>query len=164
MLFDCFFILYYTDEVPNSFSILYILFPIRKKIRKIKISVIWFSCLILICVLLIAVQLVQKKIQNELEKWNQFECGFNVITPTHVPFSFQFFLIALLFLIFDVEIALVLSFPIEPTTIKNISTIFLFILILALGLIYEWQKGKINWSKWMGRISLQENLVNNPNP
>lgn len=107
--------------------------------------------------------LTQKKMKAEKEKWSQIECGFNSINPSHLPFSFQFFLVAVLFLIFDVEIALVLSFPIEPNTTKNTLLIFSFVLILTLGLIYEWQKGKIEWSKWMGRISLQENQVCNPN-
>lgn len=114
--------------------------------------------------LLVATQAVQKIILRDSEKWSQFECGFNVINPPHIPFSFQFFLIALLFLIFDVEIALVLSYPLEPYTTKNRILIFSFISVLTLGLIYEWQKGKVNWSKWMGRISLQENQVYNPNP
>jgi len=150
---------YFTDEVLNSFSIRYILFPIRKKIRNIKISINWLICIMLIVVLFVAVLFTQKKIITEKEKWSQFECGFNTINPPHIPFSFQFFLVAILFLIFDVEIALVLSFPMEPNTTKNTMVVFLFILTLTLGLFYEWQKGKINWSKWMGRFSLQENKV-----
>ncbi len=69
------------------------------------------------------------------------------MVPSHIPFSFQFFLIAILFLIFDVEIALILSFPIEKLNVKNIIFIFSFLLFLTIGLIYEWQKGKVEWSK-----------------
>jgi NADH-ubiquinone oxidoreductase chain 3 len=96
-----------------------------------------------------ATQMVQKKIMPRKEKWNQFECGFSNINPSHLPFSFQFFLIAILFLIFDVEISIVLSYPIERQSIKTSMVIFSFLLILTLGLIYEWQKRKIDWSKWM---------------
>jgi len=59
------------------------------------------------------------------------------MNPPQIPFSFQFFLIALLFLIFDVEIALLLSYPLEIKNIKNLTLIFIFILILTLGLFYE---------------------------
>lgn len=118
----------------------------------------WISSLFLLVVLIVAVQGVQKKIIRENEKWSQFECGFNSINPTHIPFSFQFFLVAILFLIFDIEIALVLSYPIEPSSTKNLRVVFFFIMILAIGLIYEWQKGKINWSKWMGKIFFARKL------
>lgn len=144
-------------------SIKYILFPTKKIKKKIKVTILWRVSFVLILVFAAATMLVQKKITVQKEKWSQFECGFNTITPSHIPFSFQFFLIALLFLIFDVEISLVLSYPIEIKSTKTLIIIALFLSILTIGLIYEWQKRKINWSKWMGRISLQENQVCNPN-
>jgi NADH:ubiquinone oxidoreductase subunit 3 (subunit A) len=146
-----------------SFSTKVRLISNKKDDKKIKISIIWILSLILLMIFLFLIQLTQKKITEQKEKWSQFECGFNLITPAHIPFSFQFFLVALLFLIFDIEIALVLSYPLEITTLKRASFIFLFLAVLSLGLIYEWQKGKINWAKWMGRISLQENQVCHPN-
>lgn len=128
-----------------------------------KILYICIISTVLLGILSLATQIVKKKIMAQKEKWGQFECGFNIITPSHIPFSFQFFLIALLFLIFDVEIALVLSYPIENNLIKSTSLIFLFLLVLFFGLVYEWQKGKIEWSKWMRRVSLQENRANGLN-
>lgn len=110
----------------------------------------------MILVFIILVQGVQKKFHRTKESWSQFECGFNTINPSHIPFSIQFFLVALLFLIFDVEIALILSYPIEPFSIKGILLIFIFITLLTFGLIYEWQKRKIDWSEWAGYDSLQE--------
>jgi NADH-ubiquinone oxidoreductase chain 3 len=86
---------------------------------------------------MLLVQAIQKKARIGKEGWSQFECGFNIINPSHLPFSFQFFIISLLFLIFDVEIALVISYPIEPSLIKGKIIIRLFILILTIGLIYE---------------------------
>jgi len=59
------------------------------------------------------------------------------MNPRHVPFSFQFFLIAILFLIFDVEISIILSYPIEKMGTKNLLIIIIFILTLTIGLIYE---------------------------
>jgi NADH:ubiquinone oxidoreductase subunit 3 (subunit A) len=88
-------------------------------------------------VLFIAIQITQKKINRTKEKGRPFECGLNIMSPSHIPFSFQFFLVALLFLIFDVEIAIILSYPIERTRTKNITAIFSFLIVLTIGLIYE---------------------------
>jgi NADH-ubiquinone oxidoreductase chain 3 len=85
----------------------------------------------------VAIQTVQKKSYISKEKRGPFECGFNSIAPSHIPFSFQFFLVALLFLIFDVEIAIVMSYPIETIRTKNLNIIFLFLATLVIGLIYE---------------------------
>jgi len=82
-------------------------------------------------------KLTKKKVRGRKEKRRSFECGFNIISPSHIPFSFQFFLVALLFLIFDVEIAIILSYPIETTTTKNLTIIFSFLIVLTIGLLYE---------------------------
>jgi len=90
-----------------------------------------------------AIKLIQNKEKSRIDKWNQFECGFNRINPSHIPFSFQFFLISILFLIFDIEITIVLAFPLEYKNIISISLISTFLVVLNIGLIYEWKKGKI---------------------
>jgi len=92
-------------------------------------------------------QIIQKNIKTRKNKWTQFECGFNNINPSHVPFSFQFFMVALLFLIFDVEISAILSYPLETKITKNKIILIRFLIILTIGLIYEWQKRKLDWSK-----------------
>jgi NADH:ubiquinone oxidoreductase subunit 3 (subunit A) len=95
------------------------------------------TSVLLVTILLAAVKLVQKNENSYKEKYNQFECGFNIMSPSHLPFSFQFFLVAILFLIFDVEIRMVLSYPIENKSITNTGVILVFLLILLIGLIYE---------------------------
>jgi len=100
--------------------------------------------------------------KKEKEKTTQFECGFNFMNPTHTPFSFQFFLIAVLFLIFDIEISILTSYPLESIQQKGKLMTFGFITTLTIGLIYEWQKSKIDWSKWTGSLPLQGSPVKNP--
>ena len=86
------------------------------------------------------------------------------MNPAQVPFSFQFFMISLLFLIFDVEIALILAYPLEPSATKNLFIISLFLSVLTIGLLYEWQKRKIKWSEWTRKNSLQEFNSQEPCP
>nr|YP_009732646.1 NADH dehydrogenase subunit 3 [Ophiarachnella gorgonia]QHT54253.1 NADH dehydrogenase subunit 3 [Ophiarachnella gorgonia] len=87
---------------------------------------------------------------NELEKIHPYECGFDPINSSRLPFSFRFFLIAILFLLFDLEIALLLPLPFS-TLINNLnnSIIYLtmFLITLILGLYFEWTNGGLEWAE-----------------
>jgi NADH-ubiquinone oxidoreductase chain 3 len=111
--------------------------------------------LAILAVLIFLIMIVNKKERREINKWIQFECGFEAFSPSRSPFSFQFFLIALLFLIFDIEITMVLSLPLETPNETKKLLILTFLLLLTLGLFYEWMKGKIEWSKWARPAPLQ---------
>nr|WNL54166.1 NADH dehydrogenase subunit 3 [Microcerotermes sikorae]WNL54205.1 NADH dehydrogenase subunit 3 [Microcerotermes sikorae]WNL54231.1 NADH dehydrogenase subunit 3 [Microcerotermes sikorae] len=93
--------------------------------------------------------MISKKINEDREKSSPFECGFDPKNSARLPFSSRFFLIAVIFMIFDVEIALLLPMPITMMTsnIKSwmiISSVFLLILII--GLYHEWNQGSLEWS------------------
>nr|QWC54918.1 NADH dehydrogenase subunit 3 [Megalothorax incertus] len=82
------------------------------------------------------------------EKPSPFECGFDPPNTARLPFSLQFFLIAVVFLVFDVEISLMLPMPIMSNLSPNLINLpltFLFILILLGGLWYEWTGGALDW-------------------
>nr|YP_009469763.1 NADH dehydrogenase subunit 3 [Schizocephala bicornis]AVE15730.1 NADH dehydrogenase subunit 3 [Schizocephala bicornis] len=90
-----------------------------------------------------------KKLIENREKNSPFECGFNPMSSPRLPFSLRFFLIAIIFLIFDVEIALILPIPIIfyysnllTWSITSIS----FIMILLIGLYHEWNQGSLKWA------------------
>nr|ADP54846.1 NADH dehydrogenase subunit 3 [Amytornis goyderi] len=84
------------------------------------------------------------------EKLSPYECGFDPLGSARLPFSIRFFLVAILFLLFDLEIALLLPLPWavqlqSPTsTLTWTSTL---ILILTLGLVYEWIQGGLEWAE-----------------
>nr|QZK21928.1 NADH dehydrogenase subunit 3 [Amitermes sp. QLD_087] len=99
--------------------------------------------------IMILATLISKKMNEDREKSSPFECGFDPKNSARLPFSSRFFLIAVIFMIFDVEIALLLPMPITMLTsnIKSwliISTVFLMILII--GLYHEWNQGSLEWS------------------
>jgi len=82
------------------------------------------------------------------EKRSPFECGFDPFSKPRIAFSIHFFYITLIFLIFDIEITLVLPTPIinkEIKIIKWILTSLMLFCILIIGLIIEWKEGSINW-------------------
>nr|YP_009350838.1 NADH dehydrogenase subunit 3 [Amitermes dentatus]AQP27918.1 NADH dehydrogenase subunit 3 [Amitermes dentatus]AQP28382.1 NADH dehydrogenase subunit 3 [Amitermes dentatus] len=99
--------------------------------------------------IMILATLISKKINEDREKSSPFECGFDPKNSARLPFSSRFFLIAVIFMIFDVEIALLLPMPVTMMTsnIKSwmiISSVFLLILII--GLYHEWNQGSLEWS------------------
>nr|QWE36923.1 NADH dehydrogenase subunit 3 [Umbra pygmaea] len=86
----------------------------------------------------------------DTEKLSPYECGFDPLGSARLPFSLRFFLIAILFLLFDLEIALLLPLPwgdqlYSPTTTLIWATTVLA--LLTLGLIYEWLQGGLDWAE-----------------
>nr|YP_009307951.1 NADH dehydrogenase subunit 3 [Myrianida brachycephala]AOR87124.1 NADH dehydrogenase subunit 3 [Myrianida brachycephala] len=83
------------------------------------------------------------------EKLSPFECGFDPTSSSRIPFSLRFFLLMVLFLVFDIEIVLLLPLPLTilntPMTFMFIPTIY-FIFILLLGLFHEWNEGSLEWA------------------
>nr|YP_010401676.1 NADH dehydrogenase subunit 3 [Symphoromyia crassicornis]UQU69099.1 NADH dehydrogenase subunit 3 [Symphoromyia crassicornis] len=106
-------------------------------------------CLISTIVMLLAT-ILSKKTFADREKNSPFECGFDPKSSSRLPFSLRFFLIAIIFLIFDVEIALILPM-IMIMTYSNLimwtSTSIIFIIILLLGLYHEWNQGALKWTE-----------------
>nr|YP_010481798.1 NADH dehydrogenase subunit 3 [Vibidia duodecimguttata]UVU20932.1 NADH dehydrogenase subunit 3 [Vibidia duodecimguttata] len=93
--------------------------------------------------------MISKKTFKDREKSSPFECGFDPKNSARLPFSVHFFLIALIFLIFDVEITLILPFVYAMKTSKIFMismNITMFIMILLMGLYHEWKQGALNWS------------------
>nr|AHK23181.1 NADH dehydrogenase subunit 3 [Syndactyla subalaris]AHK23182.1 NADH dehydrogenase subunit 3 [Syndactyla rufosuperciliata] len=84
------------------------------------------------------------------EKLSPYECGFDPLGSARLPFSIRFFLVAILFLLFDLEIALLLPLPWATQLQSPLSTLTwtsTIILLLTLGLVYEWAQGGLEWAE-----------------
>nr|WNH22772.1 NADH dehydrogenase subunit 3 [Rypticus saponaceus] len=90
------------------------------------------------------------QINPDYEKLSPYECGFDPLGTARLPFSLRFFLVAILFLLFDLEIALLLPLPWGDQLASPLLT-FLWasavLLLLTLGLIYEWIQGGLDWAE-----------------
>nr|YP_010138751.1 NADH dehydrogenase subunit 3 [Spirobolus bungii]QQJ94259.1 NADH dehydrogenase subunit 3 [Spirobolus bungii] len=107
------------------------------------------SIITIILLLLTVVPLVTKTNLLSRKTSSPFECGFDPFQTNRVVFSLQFFLIAVIFLVFDVEITILLPAPILLTKtppLNLLPTFTLIMTILIIGLIYEWNKGALSWT------------------
>nr|YP_009531186.1 NADH dehydrogenase subunit 3 [Ornebius fuscicerci]AXY63943.1 NADH dehydrogenase subunit 3 [Ornebius fuscicerci] len=100
-------------------------------------------------IIITIISMTSKKMTMNREKNSPFECGFDPFKSSRLPFSLQFFLITIIFLIFDVEIALLLPSIIILYTSNFLLwslTLTFFIIILLLGLYHEWINGALQWT------------------
>nr|QIH30310.1 NADH dehydrogenase subunit 3 [Flavoperla sp. YZD-2020] len=106
--------------------------------------------ILIICIIMMGLaSVLSKKSITDREKSSPFECGFDPKSFSRLPFSLRFFLIAVIFLIFDVEIALLLPLALIFSTSNLTSwTIIgmLFMFILLVGLYHEWNQGALEWA------------------
>nr|YP_009352105.1 NADH dehydrogenase subunit 3 [Ptychobarbus chungtienensis]AQW41915.1 NADH dehydrogenase subunit 3 [Ptychobarbus chungtienensis] len=90
------------------------------------------------------------QITPDAEKLSPYECGFDPVGSARLPFSLRFFLVAILFLLFDLEIALLLPLPWGDQLDSPTETFFwatAVLVLLTLGLIYEWAQGGLEWAE-----------------
>jgi len=84
----------------------------------------------------------------ELEKLTAYECGFDPFEDSLGRFDIKFYLVAILFLIFDLEIVFLFpwSMMLYIFSIFQLTIVCLFLILLFLGFFYEWRKGALDWS------------------
>tara|TARA_Y100000590_G_scaffold272206_1_gene305625 strand:+ start:270 stop:638 length:369 start_codon:yes stop_codon:yes gene_type:complete len=81
------------------------------------------------------------------EKLSAYECGFEPFSDSRMEFDVRFYLVAILFIIFDLEIAFLFPWAISlgAIGILGFASMMIFLLILTVGFIYEWKKGALDW-------------------
>ena len=81
------------------------------------------------------------------EKLSAYECGFEAFQDSRMEFDVRFYLVAILFIIFDLEIAFLFPWAISLGNIGLLGfvSMMIFLFILTIGFIYEWKKGALDW-------------------
>ena len=81
------------------------------------------------------------------EKLSAYECGFEPFDDSRMEFDVRFYLVAILFIIFDLEIAFLFPWAISLGSIGLLGfcSMMIFLFILTVGFIYEWKKGALDW-------------------
>nr|UGS80146.1 NADH dehydrogenase subunit 3 [Anomolachesilla palaciosi] len=113
------------------------------------IMFVFFIVALIANIMMMLCLILSKKSLFDREKLSPFECGFDQKSSSRVPFSLRFFLITLIFLIFDVEIAILMPsiFNLEMSDLWSwILVNFMFILVLIIGIIHEWHQGSLEWT------------------
>jgi len=81
------------------------------------------------------------------EKLSAYECGFNAFDDARMKFDVRYYLVAILFIIFDLEIAMLFPWAVafKDLSIVGFWSMMVFLAVLTIGFAYEWKKGALEW-------------------
>ncbi len=112
----------------------------------LSIIIFFVIALGLSCVFIILNYMLSPK-NPDPEKLSAYECGFEPFNDSRMEFDVRFYLVAILFIIFDLEIAFLFPWAISLGNIGFLGFIsmMIFLFILTVGFVYEWKKGALDW-------------------
>jgi len=102
-------------------------------------------------VLFIALPMLLAPKNPDAEKLSAYECGFNAFDDARMKFDVRFYLVSILFIIFDLEVAFLFPWAVSMFDLSHAGMIFafwsmmVFLGVLTIGFIYEWKKGALEW-------------------
>jgi NADH-quinone oxidoreductase subunit A len=81
------------------------------------------------------------------EKQSAFECGFNAFDDARMKYDVRFYLVAILFIIFDLEVAFLFPWALVFKSLEwyGFFSMMFFLIVLTIGFLYEWKKGALEW-------------------
>ena len=106
---------------------------------------IYFLVCNLIAFIIINLSQIVSEKKMDLEKLSAYECGFDPFGDARHTFSIKFYLVAILFIIFDLEIIFLFPWSITINSYQVFYTMVCFLIILTIGFIYEWKRGALDW-------------------
>ena len=100
-----------------------------------------------LCFIFIIINYALSPKKPDPEKLSAYECGFEPFSDSRMEFDVRFYLVAILFIIFDLEIAFLFPWAISLGKIGFLGFIsmMIFLFILTVGFVYEWKKGALDW-------------------
>jgi NADH-quinone oxidoreductase subunit A len=113
----------------------------------------YFSILVFLAIaiglsaVIVIASLVAARQHPDTEKLSQYECGFEAFDDARRQFDVRFYLVAILFIIFDLEIAFLFPWAITLSEIGQFGfwSMMVFLTVLTVGFAYEWKKGALEW-------------------
>ena len=102
---------------------------------------IWLGLVLIVAALVVAVN------NPDPEKLSAYECGFNAFDDARMKFDVRFYLVSILFIIFDLEIAFLFPWAVAFPGLSDLAfwSMMVFLGVLTVGFAYEWKKGALEW-------------------
>ena len=109
--------------------------------------IIFIFIAILLSIGFVAINFALSPSNPDPEKLSAYECGFDAFSDSRIQFDIRFYLVAILFIIFDLEIAFLFPWAISLGNIGLVGfySMMIFLSTLTIGFIYEWKKGALEW-------------------
>lgn len=109
--------------------------------------IIFISLCLVIGIALAAAPFMVAYRSPDAEKLSAYECGFNAFDDSRMKFDVRFYLVAILFIIFDLEVAFLFPWAVSFGSLDwmGFFSMMIFLGILTIGFIYEWKKGALEW-------------------
>lgn len=109
--------------------------------------IVFLAISVLLSIIIVVLPKILAKEKPQNDKLLGYECGFDAFGDARSKFDIRFYLVAILFIIFDLEVAFLIPWSV---TLKNIGSLgfwsmMVFLLVLTVGFIYEWKKGALEW-------------------
>lgn len=108
---------------------------------------IFLGIAVVIAGAMVVAALLLARQRPDSEKVSPYECGFEAFDDARGQFDVRFYLVAILFIIFDLEVAFLFPWAVSLGEIGVFGfwSMFIFLLILTVGFVYEWRKGALEW-------------------
>ena len=109
---------------------------------------IFFGLAIVLAIILTASAIIVAVRRPDPEKLSAYECGFNAMDDARMKFDVRFYLVAILFIIFDLEVAFLFPWAasFQHVGLFGFWSMMVFLSVLTIGFIYEWRKGALEWA------------------
>ena len=108
---------------------------------------VFFAIALVLATVMLFIPMIIARQKPDTEKLSAYECGFEAFGDARGKFDVRFYLVAILFIIFDLEVAFLFPWAISLETIGAFGfwSMMGFLFVLTIGFIYEWKKGALEW-------------------
>lgn len=108
---------------------------------------IFFACSAILSAIIFVLSFLVSSKSDDIEKLSSYECGFNPFEDSRGEFDIRFYLVAILFLIFDLEVSYLFPFSVTFDLVNGLAlySMIAFLFLLTIGFYFEWKKGALDW-------------------